>query len=53
MSNITLVASARVSGHQVTCPITIFPSRVAGPVAAKALQWSVTESVLPLPGAWL
>ena len=38
MSSITLVCSASVSGHQVTWPITILPSRVAGPVAANALQ---------------
>ena len=35
---VLMVCSASVSGHQVTWPITIFPSRVAGPVAAKALQ---------------
>ena len=40
MSSMTLVCSASVSGHQVTWPMTILPSRVAGPVAANALQWS-------------
>ncbi len=46
ISSITLVCSARVRGHHVTWPMTILPSRVAGPVAAKALQWSSTESRL-------
>src|ERR1039458_9703136 len=46
MSSITLVCSASVSGHHVTWPIAILPSRVAGPVAAKALQWSIAESRL-------
>ena len=38
ISSITLVCSLSVSGHQVVWPITMRPSRVAGPVAAKALQ---------------
>jgi len=35
---VLMVCSASVRDHQVMWPMTILPSRVAGPVAAKALQ---------------